>query len=129
MSATLRVSDFSDNKRLFPGLTRPPVIELPARQHPVAVKFNKHTRKQYLEEAFKKVVEVHEKYPEGGILVFVTGQQDVLTMCKWLRNAFPVSEKFLNRTQNEIEDSKGKGRKSPNTPDDELIKVNLNEYV
>ena len=41
MSATLRVADFVENKRLFP--TPPPVIKVPARQYPVTVHFSRRT--------------------------------------------------------------------------------------
>lgn len=132
MSATLRVTDFSENKGLFPGVERPPVINLPTRQHPVHVKFNKQTQKKYLDEAFKKVVEIHEKQPVGGILVFVTGQQEALTLCKWLKRAFPVTEKFLNKVANSDGGTVAKEKLDKKTivdneESDELIKVNLNE--
>jgi len=33
---------------------------------------------------------MHRSQPEGGILVFVTGQQEVHTLCAKLRRAFPA---------------------------------------
>ena len=53
MSATLRVEDFSENKRLFP--TPPPVISVDGRQFPVSIHFNKKTTDDYVTGAFKKV--------------------------------------------------------------------------
>lgn len=54
MSATLRTSDFTDNKRLFSA--PPPVLSVPARQFPVTVHFAKHTEMQdYLGSAVRKV--------------------------------------------------------------------------
>jgi hypothetical protein len=54
MSATLRTSDFTDNKRLFS--VPPPVLSVPARQFPVTVHFAKHTELQdYLGSAVRKV--------------------------------------------------------------------------
>ena len=41
MSATLRIDDFTANRRLFP--TPPPVVHVPARQYPVTVHFNRRT--------------------------------------------------------------------------------------
>lgn len=49
MSATLRVSDFSENTILFP--TPPPVLKIEARQYPVSIHFNRRTAFNYTEEA------------------------------------------------------------------------------
>lgn len=51
MSATLRLSDFTDNKRLFK--VPPPVINVEARQFPVTVHFNKRTDENYLKAVIK----------------------------------------------------------------------------
>lgn len=91
MSATLRLEDFTNNSRLFK--IRPPVIKVEARQYPVTVHFNKRTNDNYLREAFNKVVKIHTKLPDGGVLVFVTGQKEVNSLVKKLRNAFPLRNK------------------------------------
>ena len=44
---------------------------------------------EYLNEAFKKVCKIHRTLPEGGILVFVTGQDEVNRLVKKLRLLFP----------------------------------------
>jgi ATP-dependent RNA helicase DHX37/DHR1 len=65
MSATLRVSDFVENEKLFP--TPPPVISVDARQFPVTVHFNRRTvLGDYIGEAYKKVCKIHQKLPQGG---------------------------------------------------------------
>ncbi|CAH8624766.1 unnamed protein product [Dicrocoelium dendriticum] len=91
MSATLRVTDFSENHRLFPRASSgpPPVIHVESRQFPVTCHFAKVTHDNYLRAAFRKVVQLHQSNPPGGILVFLTGQQEVLTLCSWLSKAFP----------------------------------------
>lgn len=91
MSATLRLEDFTINQRLFK--VSPPVIKVDARQYPVTVHFNKRTNENYLKEAFNKAVKIHTKLPEGGILIFVTGQQEVNFLVKKLRKAFPLKQK------------------------------------
>lgn len=54
MSATLRVTDFTENKALFPS--PPPVISATSRQHPVTVHFSKRTELyDYVGETFNKV--------------------------------------------------------------------------
>lgn len=90
MSATLRTSDFTENTFLFHQT--PPVINIDARQFPVDVHFAKQTPENYLEAAYKKVCAVHNKMPRGGILVFVTSQMDVRTLCKKLRHKYANSK-------------------------------------
>lgn len=88
MSATLRVADFTENKRLFPS--PPPVIHVSARQFPVTVHFSRRTElDDYIGAAFRKVSRIHRELPPGGILVFLTGQREVEQLCKRLRNSFP----------------------------------------
>ena len=87
MSATLRVEDFTQNSRLFKSV--PPVINVESRQFPVTIHFNKHTKEDYMGEAYKKVCKVHRQLPDGGILVFVTGQAEVNQLVNKLRKTFP----------------------------------------
>ncbi|KAI8986924.1 P-loop containing nucleoside triphosphate hydrolase protein [Pilobolus umbonatus] len=88
MSATLRVSDFTENKVLFPVV--PPVINVNARQYPVSIHFNKKTPLDHVNEAFKKITKIHERLPTGGILVFLTGQNEINLLCKQLRKTYPA---------------------------------------
>lgn len=99
MSATLRLEDFTLNQRLFKS--PPPVIKVEARQYPVTVHFNKYTNDNYLKEAFKKAVKINTKLPDGGILIFVTGQQEVNLLVKKLRKAFPLRHKTKILAKNE----------------------------
>ena len=87
MSATLRVEDFTTNTRLFK--TPPPVVSVESRQFPVTVHFNKKTSDDYMSDAYKKVCKIHNTLPDGGILVFVTGQQEVNILVKKLRSKYP----------------------------------------
>lgn len=91
MSATLRVSDFSENKQLFK--VPPPILKVDARQFPVSVHFDKRTKFDYMEEAFNKVCKIHRKLPPGGILIFLTGQNEITTLVKKLRKEFPFKSK------------------------------------
>uniref|UniRef100_A0A8V5GN98 Activating signal cointegrator 1 complex subunit 3 n=1 Tax=Melopsittacus undulatus TaxID=13146 RepID=A0A8V5GN98_MELUD len=91
MSATLRVEDFTNNKKLFS--VTPPVIQVDARQFPVTVHFNKKTPlDDYSGECFRKVCKIHRMLPSGGILVFLTGQAEVHSLCRRLRKAFPFQK-------------------------------------
>ena len=98
MSATLRVSDFSDNQTLFK--IPPPILKVDARQYPVSVHFSKKTNFDYIDEAFKKTCKIHKKLPPGGILVFLTGQNEITTLVKKLRQQFPFQE--TGRKKNSI---------------------------
>ena len=82
MSATLRVSDFAENKTLF--ATPPPIIHIPARQHPVTVHFSRRTASDYVSEAVKKASKIHARLPPGGILIFLTGQNEITGVCRKL---------------------------------------------
>uniref|UniRef100_A0A1B0BKE3 RNA helicase n=1 Tax=Glossina palpalis gambiensis TaxID=67801 RepID=A0A1B0BKE3_9MUSC len=87
MSATLRVEDFISNTKLFRN--PPALLKVETRQYPVTVHFQKHTPTNYIEEAFRKTVKVHTKLPEGGVLIFVTGQQEVRQLVRKLKRTFP----------------------------------------
>ncbi|KAJ3513040.1 hypothetical protein NLJ89_g3170 [Agrocybe chaxingu] len=86
MSATLRVSDFAENKTLF--ASPPPVINVAARQHPVTIHFSRRTHPDYVAQAVKKTVKIHTRLPPGGILIFLTGQNEITGVCKRLESKF-----------------------------------------
>uniref|UniRef100_A0A8C3N9R7 Activating signal cointegrator 1 complex subunit 3 n=1 Tax=Geospiza parvula TaxID=87175 RepID=A0A8C3N9R7_GEOPR len=111
MSATLRVEDFTANTRLFS--VQPPVIQVDARQFPVTVHFNKKTPlDDYSGECFRKVCKIHRMLPAGGILVFLTGQAEVHSLCRRLRKAFPYQ----------------KNSTAGNAVETTLPKIDLNNY-
>ncbi|XP_033828283.1 probable ATP-dependent RNA helicase DHX37 [Periophthalmus magnuspinnatus] len=104
MSATLRVEDFTDNQKLF--RTPPPVIKVDSRQFPVTIHFNKRTPlEDYTSEAFHKICKIHRMLPPGGILVFLTGQAEVHSLCRRLRRAFPFRKSILAGGEEEDPDS------------------------
>jgi ATP-dependent RNA helicase DHX37/DHR1 len=87
MSATMRVSDFRDNRVLLPR--EPPMINVEARRFPVTNHFAKKTElRNYCDEAFGKVTQIHKKLPPGGILVFLCTQREIDSMCDRLRRHY-----------------------------------------
>src|SRR5438046_1956012 len=97
MSATMRVTDFTANSKLFPEI--PPVINVDARQFPVTVHFNKKTTlSDYVDEAFKKVSKIHQRLPPGCILVFLTGQDEIRMLSNKLYERFPTESNDLSRS-------------------------------
>ncbi|XP_010083530.1 PREDICTED: probable ATP-dependent RNA helicase DHX37, partial [Pterocles gutturalis] len=137
MSATLRVEDFTDNNRLFS--VTPPVIQVDARQFPVTVHFNKKTPlDDYSGECFRKVCKIHRMLPSGGILVFLTGQAEVHSLCRRLRKAFPFQKNNTAGGDDGKEESveemrkfkKSRKRKKmlPKIDLDNLPKIDLDNY-
>jgi ATP-dependent RNA helicase DHX37/DHR1 len=88
MSATLRVTDFTENTTLF--TVPPPVLQAEGRQYPVTNHFSRKTPHDYVEEAFRKISKGHRKLPPGGFLVFLTGQNEITHLSKKLREAFHI---------------------------------------
>ncbi|MCJ1472991.1 putative ATP-dependent RNA helicase DHR1 [Lambiella insularis] len=86
MSATLRLTDFILNPKLF-RYGQPPVVEIEGRQYPVTVHFARRTEGDYMEEAYGKVCKAHKKLPPGGMLIFLTGQDEILTLASRLNEA------------------------------------------
>ncbi|XP_051509399.1 probable ATP-dependent RNA helicase DHX37 [Myxocyprinus asiaticus] len=126
MSATLRVEDFTENKRLF--RSPPPVIKVEARQFPVTVHFNKRTpMEDYTGEAFRKISKIHRMLPSGGILVFLTGQAEVHSVCRRLRKAFPHRPNREHTDSVDTEELR-MSRRAKKKQNVSLPRVNLDNY-
>ena len=59
---------------------------LPTR-YPVTTHFSKRTVVDIdnVAAAYKKVCQIHQRLPAGGILVFLTGRNDIMDLCNRLR--------------------------------------------
>ena len=55
----------------------PPTITINARQR--TARFNRRTSTDYVHEAIRKATKVHARLPPGGILIFLTGQDEIMT--------------------------------------------------
>ncbi|KAE9982448.1 hypothetical protein BLS_006028 [Venturia inaequalis] len=102
MSATLRVSDFRENSRLFS--TPPPLLNVAGRQFTVTTHWSRKTSQDWVEEAFKKLTRGHRKLPAGGFLVFLTGAQEIRTLAKRLRDTFRSTDSGSKYSQSPGED-------------------------
>ncbi|KAI9813769.1 MAG: putative ATP-dependent RNA helicase DHR1 [Pycnora praestabilis] len=91
MSATLRISDFTENTNLFKN-GPPPLLQAEGRQYPVSIHFSRRTERDYLDEAFRKISKGHRKLPPGGMLVFLTGQNEIMGLSKRLKAAFTSTQ-------------------------------------
>ena len=125
MSATLRVDDFTSNPRLFK--IPPPVIKVESRQFTVTNHFSQTTPDDYLKAAFLEVCRIHCNESGGGILVFVTGKQEVNMLVKKLRSAFSSNaDHSSGNKKSRVTDSKKPDCK-PAVLADILPKINLDE--
>jgi ATP-dependent RNA helicase DHX37/DHR1 len=119
MSATLRITDFTENRKLFK--TPPPVIKIESRQYPVSVHFSKYTPQDYIKEAFKKICKIHKDYPDGGILVFVTGRKEVTLLMSKLKRAFPQKAIEKPNDESAVEPTKTKDKKTVDRDEDDEL--------
>ena len=118
MSATLRAADFTANSRLFPS--PPPSLSIPARQHPVVSHFARRTEQQHwLQAVLVRVMQMHVKLPEGGILVFVSGREEIDWLCRKVDEEWKGRKDRARREEvklmdddDEGEDEEGKARKA-----------------
>lgn len=109
MSATLRVSDFAENTTLFSS--PPPIINVAARQFPVTVHFNRRTAPDYVNEAIRKASKIHARLPPGGILIFLTGQNEITGVCRKLEARYSkkaLEERRKRRTSVNSQNVRGK---------------------
>ena len=74
-SATMNSKKFSS---FFGGA---PIYQIPGRTFQVTYHYAKSTPEDYVDAAVKKAIEVHLQYPQGDILVFMTGQEDIEATC------------------------------------------------
>jgi ATP-dependent RNA helicase DHX37/DHR1 len=102
MSATMQVDEFLQSGIFSP---KPSFIKVEARRFPVTVHHLKRTDKDYVEQAFKMTCKIHQKLPMGGILVFLTGKQEILRLCERLNDEFSGKNK---KNENEEIQENGK---------------------
>ncbi|KAL2269174.1 hypothetical protein VTJ83DRAFT_4020 [Remersonia thermophila] len=75
-SATLNAIKFSEY------FGNAPVFNVPGRVHPVDVYYTSAPEANYLEASLVTVFQIHATQPEGGILVFLTGQEEIDRACE-----------------------------------------------
>lgn len=125
MSATLRVSDFTENKFLFPE-EKINVINVEARMFPVKTYHNRETKDDYVEECLAKTVKIHTTLPKGAILVFLTGEEEIKHFCRKLQTQledishsrqkafYEIQEEDLEEKDYELKDEDEESDVDPN---------------
>eukprot|EP00271_Cylindrocystis_brebissonii_P004980 TRINITY_DN16937_c0_g1_i1.p1 TRINITY_DN16937_c0_g1~~TRINITY_DN16937_c0_g1_i1.p1 ORF type:complete len:1286 (+),score=225.88 TRINITY_DN16937_c0_g1_i1:549-3860(+) len=61
-----------------------PIFTIPGRTFPVEVLYTKAAETDYLDAALITVMQIHLTEPEGDILLFLTGQEEIDTACQIL---------------------------------------------
>ena len=98
MSATMRIDDFIGNNKLFrTGI--PPLVSVEGRTFPVTIHFARRTRRDYVEEAYRKIVKGHRKLPPGGMLVFLTSPDEIKTLHRRLQATFAPEDSKASLTK------------------------------
>ena len=76
MSATLEAEKFQGY------FLDAPLIKVPGRLHPVEVFYTQEPEKDYLEASIRTVVQIHGNEPEGDVLLFLTGEEEIEDACR-----------------------------------------------
>ncbi|OKL56308.1 Pre-mRNA-splicing factor ATP-dependent RNA helicase PRP43 [Talaromyces atroroseus] len=71
MSATLDAQKF---QRYFNDA---PLLAVPGRTHPVEIFYTPEPEQDYVEAAIRTVLQIHATEPDGDILVFLTGEEEI----------------------------------------------------
>ncbi|ORY85736.1 putative pre-mRNA splicing factor RNA helicase [Protomyces lactucae-debilis] len=76
MSATLDAQKFQEY------FFNAPLLAVPGRTHPVEIYYTREPEKDYLEAAIRTVLQIHQDEPEGDILLFLTGEEEIEGACR-----------------------------------------------
>ncbi|WKY02430.1 hypothetical protein Q1695_016021 [Nippostrongylus brasiliensis] len=64
------------------------IMSVEGRTHPVAIYHTKTSVPDYIKAAVETVIEIHKKEIPGDVLVFLTGQDEVIQVCEMLTDAY-----------------------------------------
>lgn len=79
MSATLDAQKFQSY------FNDAPLLAVPGRTHPVEIYYTPEFQSDYLESALRTVLQIHATEPEGDILLFLTGEEEIEDACRKLK--------------------------------------------
>jgi HrpA-like RNA helicase len=106
MSATLQSSIFM---KFFLDTN---LIHIEGRQYPVEIMYTKEPEIDYIDAAVRTVMHIHSSQPNGGILVFLPGQEDIEALMSLLKENLPQIESYESLHRNENENENGSHKKS-----------------
>lgn len=76
MSATLDAQKFQSY------FNNAPLLAVPGRTHPVEIFYTEQPERDYVEAALRTVLQIHATEPEGDILLFLTGEEEIEDACR-----------------------------------------------
>ena len=76
MSATLDAQKFQSY------FMDAPLLAVPGRTHPVEIFYAAEPERDYVEAALRTVIQIHATEPEGDILLFLTGEEEIEDACR-----------------------------------------------
>ncbi|MCJ1413459.1 DEAH-box ATP-dependent RNA helicase prp43, partial [Ptychographa xylographoides] len=76
MSATL------DAQKFQTYFNNAPLLAVPGRTHPVEIFYTAEPERDYVEAALRTVLQIHATEPEGDILLFLTGEEEIEDACR-----------------------------------------------
>ncbi|KAF2135944.1 uncharacterized protein K452DRAFT_303153 [Aplosporella prunicola CBS 121167] len=79
MSATLDAAKF---QKYF---NEAPLLAVPGRTHPVEIFYTPEPERDYVEAALRTVLQIHASEPEGDILLFLTGEEEIEDACRKIK--------------------------------------------
>eukprot|EP00605_Chrysophyceae_sp_TOSAG23-4_P001956 GSChrysophyteH1.ASY1.ANO1.2167.1 assembled CDS len=79
MSATLDAERF---QKYFSGA---PLMKVPGRTHPVEIFYSAAPEANYVDSAVLTALQIHQTESKGDILIFLTGEEEIETVCTQLR--------------------------------------------
>jgi len=79
MSATLDSGKFDEY------FSKPPLLKVPGRLHPVEIFYTEEPERDYVAASVRTVMKIHMCEPPGDVLLFLTGQDEIEDVCKQLR--------------------------------------------
>ncbi|RLV91778.1 Pre-mRNA-splicing factor ATP-dependent RNA helicase-like protein cdc28 [Spathaspora sp. JA1] len=80
-SATINAEKFSQ------FFNNAPILNIPGRRFPVKIHYTKSPEANYIQAALTTIFQIHTTQPEGDILVFLTGQEEIETMEEALQDS------------------------------------------
>lgn len=81
MSATLEIEKF----QFFFG-SNVPTLHVPGRQFNVEISYEEQAVGSYVDESVSKVCYIHQYEDPGGILLFLTGEEEINTACQRIKD-------------------------------------------
>lgn len=86
-SSNLRVlitSATLDGEKVSNFFSDCPVLNIPGKLFPVEIFYSTERPKSYIESSLKTAMDIHVREPEGDVLIFLTGQDDIEKLIKKL---------------------------------------------